>query len=386
MITQINTVEKLKQLFLEILINKTNKVSDISDNSVLNAVAYGTAKVAQKCMKDIAIVESHIFPDSASGEYLDSSATLFGAIPRRTVATGSSTYLRLVGAIGTQYIAGTNNFSNYNGVQFELESDFTIGDFGWGYAKIRSIDSGSKTNVEPNSIVNVFPIPVGHIGCTNEYYAIGGSDIESDELLRIRIKKHLNILSKSTIAYLTEVFRSFNSDILNLINLGNDDAGNRVIAIVLQSGQGLNQPELDDLLDQVKSYFPITDLNMYGDTIGIKLQNVEWDFIDVDFRVQIMSDYDTDEVRKQIQINLTKYIDFRFWDSIRKVEWDDLLSIVKNTEGVRYVPDTFFNPFIDKKIPSSKLPRIRGFIMRNLDGVIVADSNNVISPIFYPIS
>lgn len=384
MITQISTVEKLKQLFLEILINKTDKISDISDNAVLNATAYGVAKVAQKCMKDIAIVESHIFPDSASGNYLDSSATLFGAIPRQTTATGSSTYLRIVGSVGTQYIAGVNSFKNYNGIEFELEENFTIGSLGWGYTKVRSIDIGLKTNAEPNSIVTVSPIPIGHIGCTNEYYAIGGTDIESDELFRTRIKKHLNILSKSTIAYLTEVFRRFNPDILNLVNLGNDDAGNRVLAIVLQSGQSLLQNELDILLENTKSYFPITDLNKFGDTIGIVLKNIEWEYIDLDFRVNISSDIDP--VRKQIQINLTKYLDFRFWDSTKKVEWDDLLQIIKSTDGVTYVPDNFFSPSMDKKIPFYKLPRIRGFIMRNLDGVILSDSNNVLSPIFYPAS
>ena len=101
MITKVLTVEQLKQIFLEIFINKTDKVSDISDNSVLNATAYGVSKVAQKCMKDIAIVESHIFPDSASGIYLDNSATLFGAEPRITSGVGSSTHLRVVAEPGT---------------------------------------------------------------------------------------------------------------------------------------------------------------------------------------------------------------------------------------------------------------------------------------------
>lgn len=384
MITQINTVEQLKQLFLEILINKTDKISDVSDNSVVNATAYGVAKIAQKCMKDIAIVESHIFPDSASGDYLDSSATLFGAQQRRVTATKSTTYLRLIGVVDTLYVAGTHIFTNYNGIQFELEENFTIPSAGWGYTKVRSVDTGTKTNAEPNSIVTVAPVPTGHIGCTNEYYAIGGSDVESDELLRMRIKKHLNILSKSTIAYLTEIFRSFNEDVLRLINLGNDEDGFRRIAIVLQSGQSLTQLELDNLLNQVKDYFPITDLNLYGETIGIKLQNVEWELIDVDFRASFSSE-DINGVRKQIQINLTKYLDFRFWDSSKKVEWDDMLQIVKNTDGVKYVPDTFFTPSVDKKVPVYKLPRIQGFILRNLDGTIIPDDDNALLSIFYPV-
>lgn len=41
MITQLTTVDELKQIFLEIFLNKTDKVSDVSNESVLNGVAYG---------------------------------------------------------------------------------------------------------------------------------------------------------------------------------------------------------------------------------------------------------------------------------------------------------------------------------------------------------
>lgn len=42
MITKITTVEELKQIFTEIFLNKTDKVSDISNESVLNALPYGS--------------------------------------------------------------------------------------------------------------------------------------------------------------------------------------------------------------------------------------------------------------------------------------------------------------------------------------------------------
>lgn len=383
MITKIQTVEQLKQLFIEILLNKTDKLSDISDHSILNATAYGVAKIAQKAMKDIAIVESHLFPDLASGQYLDNSATLFG-VSGRYAAAGSSTFIRLIASPGTQYISGTHIFKSNNGIQFALEDDITIGDLGWGYAKIRSLSIGKITNSEPNSIITVFPEPTGHVGCLNEYYAEGGSDEENDELFRLRIKKHLNILSKNTVAYYTEIFRIFNNNILRVVNLGNNEEGKRVLAIVLQNGQSLTQTDLDNLLDLSKSYFSVTDLNKFGNTIGIQLQNIEWEYVDVDFRVDILSNYNSDNVRKNIQANLTKNFDFRFWDHTKNVEWDDLLQIVKNTEGINYVPDNYFKPSIDIKVPIYKLPRIRGFIMRDINGNIISNNNNTILPIFYP--
>lgn len=55
-----NTIANLKNLWIEMFLNKTDRVSNIADGSVLNGVAYGTAKVAQKAIKDIAIVEAQI--------------------------------------------------------------------------------------------------------------------------------------------------------------------------------------------------------------------------------------------------------------------------------------------------------------------------------------
>jgi hypothetical protein len=382
MITTVQSIAKLKQLFLEIFLNKTNKVSDISDNSVINATAYGVSKVAQKCMKDIAIIESHIFPDSAYGAYLDSAATLFGA-PVRGTALGSSTYLRLVAAPGTVYIQNTNVFQNYNGIQFNLEGNVTVGAFGFIYAKVRSVDTGVKTNVDPNTVISVVPEPVGHIGVTNEYIATGGSDTEDDELFRMRIKKHLNILARNTNEYFLEVFRLTNPNILKLLNLGINENGLREIGIVTQNGISLSQGELDAILAASQDYFCMTDINNFGGTIGILLVNAEWHEINLDFRIQILSSYDTDTVRKDIQVALTKFLDFRYWVNGAKVQWDELMQVMKTINGVKYVPDEYFSPRIDIVPAVNKLPRIKGFIMRDMSGNIIADSSNVLTPVFY---
>ena len=58
MITKITTVEELKQIFTEIFLNKTDKVSDISNESVLNALAYGCAKIGQRILTNQAVVEA----------------------------------------------------------------------------------------------------------------------------------------------------------------------------------------------------------------------------------------------------------------------------------------------------------------------------------------
>lgn len=393
MLTKILSRSKLKQLFLEIFVNKTDKATDVSDNSVTNAVAFGVATVAQKCIKDIAIVESQIMPDSAVGVDLDNAATLFG-VPARLGALQSSTYLRIIADTGTFYDKTVVSFTNYNGIRFIPEVDLTMGTLGFDYLKVRSEGTGENTNVDANSIITINSAPVGHIAVTNEFMATGGRDVESDDILRQRIKKHDNIIARYTLEYYNQLFQQFNSNVLRVLNMGSDDDGKYVISIVTQNGIDLTNSELDDLLANTKQYFAITDLNKFGELIGLKLQNATWYYVGdplrdnsgtgIDFRVQLWDGVNPDTVRKNIQINISKYLDFRFWEYGQKVEWDNLLQIVKTTEGVRYVPDNFFYPNHDEIVPVNQLPRVKKFIMRDVAGTIITDTGNVLSPVFYP--
>lgn len=389
MITSANlTLTELKQIFLELLLNKTDNVSDIADDSVLNGTAYGCSKVAQKAIKDIAIVEAKLFPINSKGSYLDESATLFGAEARRG-ATGSSTSLLVKALEGTTYTATTHTFKNLNGVSFEMEDDEVVVDAsGLTYIRVRSIDTGAKTNVNANTVNTVTPTPTGHIGVINEYMAVGGADEESDDVFRNRILTSKSYLSKSTIEYYNQILQSIDDRILKLYNMGRNESGLTLFNIATQNGTSFSGAELETLLDSFKEYLPSNELSKYGDVIGVTLGNVEYHYIGgdngIDFRVQVDPNYSTDDVRKNIQINITKKYDFRLWKDGSRIEWDDLLEIVKNTEGVKYVYDDYFYPNSDEQVAWGKLPRVNKFIMRDLNGNIIYDSNGLLTPIFYP--
>ena len=380
------TITNLKNLFIEMFLDKTAKVSNVADGSVVNATAFGVAKVAQKAMKDIAIKEAQIFPDTATGVYLDKAAALYGVSPRKG-ALGSSTYIRVSANPGTVYDTSVT-FVNKNGIRFQVDEALTVGESGYGYVKVRSINAGYSTNVPPNSITNVSPQPQGHIECTNEYYAIGGRDSEDDETFRIRIKNNLNILSKNTIEYWTQTLSNIDDRVLKVMSAGLDEKGIYNLYVVSQNGIFFTEEELDTLLESAQGYFGISELNIEGKVVGIGIKNIDWFYVGsergLDFRVQLQPDYDVSTVRQNIQVNLTKYLDFRFWTPGKIVEWDDLLDIVKKTDGVKYVPDEYFFPYYDQQVPANQLPRIRGFVMRDQNGNILYDSDSNLSPLFYP--
>lgn len=377
------TIDRLKELITELFYDKQDKVTKSSDNSVINAIFYGMAKVGQKGLVDIANVEGQLFPEFATGTILDNVANRLG-VAARFDAAGSSTFVRLVGAAGTVYLAATNTFTSTGGVIFELAQDITISDDGFIYANVRSRDIGQKTNVNPNTITNVVPAPTGHSYVINEFSAVGGIDTETDQSFRQRIMNYPNLLSETTLEKLNQIFIKTNNNVLRTIYQGLTITGKNRLGVLTQNGTELSNSELDALLDDAQKFIAITDLRKFGNNVvGLQLENIIFFPIDVDFRVDIVQNFDPDGLRIDIQGKFAKEVDYRFWNDGDKVEWDNLLQIVKNTQGVRSVPDKRFIPSQDIEISVGQFPRFRSFIMRDLEGTILVDSQGNLDPVFF---
>lgn len=309
---------------------------------------------------------------------------MFGVSPRKQ-ALGSSTYIRVYAEPGTLYEVGTT-FISKNGIRFVVDKPFTVDNSGYGYVSVRSVITGSATNVEANSITQVSPRPLTHIECTNEYAAIGGRDYEDDETFRNRIINYNNRLSEETVESWTQIFQDLDDRILKVMNVGLGEDGKTHIYLVTQNGSFFTDDELEELLEKATPYFGLTELNLSGESVGIILENAKWMYVGgeqgIDFRVELSPNINIADARKNIQIAMTKYLDFRFWEAGKVVQWDDLLQVVKTAEGVKYVPDEYFFPYFDEEVPLNMLPRIKGFRMRDLEGNILYDSGSSLSNIF----
>lgn len=385
-ILRLFTEKELEALHTETFFNESNsKVTKVSDHSVIKGLIRGNVRTAKKAIKDQALALSRLFIDTASGSSLDQVAQDHGIAPRFTAAQ-SSTYVRLIGEPGTIYQIGVNTLSDNKGNSFDLEEDITIGSKGYEYVKVRSQQAGTFTNSDPYTIVNISPAPVGHAGVINEYAATGGRDAEDDDVFRQRIKEGPDILARGTLSYLTQAFMKVNSNVLRVIYEGCDQNGKVRLAILTVNGIDLTEDELGLILEQAGQYFSLTELAPIGtNSYGVQLKNAEYYYIDVDIRMELFVGANFTDVVKEIQQKFSKYVDFRFWNSyVDKVEWDDLLTIVKGVEGVRHVSDSYFSPRVDITIPANKFPRFRGFIARDLQGSIITNQSGTIDPIFYP--
>jgi uncharacterized phage protein gp47/JayE len=378
-----STSNQRKQLFIQRLLNTTSKVSKIAPLSILSGVADGVASISGKTEKDIILALGQLYPDSADGSRLDIVADNFGIAPRFS-ASGSSTYVRLTAEQGTLYQAGIHSFVGSDGIIFELEKDVTVGVQGFTYAKVRSIAVGSQSNIDANTLDTVIPLVVGHIAVTNEYQAQGGRDEEDDDLFRRRIKDGANILATGTLSKLEQVLMLINSNVLRVWYNGTDEIGRINIIVASQNGVDFSEQEFGQMYDRAERYFSITELKPQGkNNTSILFRNIEWQPIDISFRVELQQGANSDEVRRNIQVALSKYFDIRTWSN-DIISRNNLISIIKGVNGIKFIPNEFFYPSVDLASDPNKLPRVRGFLMLDLRGQVIESINGVLSPIFYP--
>lgn len=363
MIIKLKTIEELKKDFLVAFRNNSgDKVTKISPTSIINGFAYGTSKIVQKINSDAALLETKLFPEYASGSYLEDISNREG-YPVRGSASKSSVILLFKGENGTVYPLGTQ-VKSASGVIVETKLELTLGLNKFGYVLAESTLTGSDQNIENNTLnILVSTAPAGHISVTNTVRASGGTDVESDYNYKKRILNSNNILGKNTVAFYEALIRYVNSDVLRVTNEISNRVDNRFnLLLVKNSGADFTTQELTDIKNEIMQYVPLSD---YGDETFI-ISNLEYTYFDMYVPLKLKSGYILENVLTQMQININNYIDLNKWEFGDNVLWEYLLSICLNTEGIKEIDEANFIPMKDIEVTNSSLPRLRNFSVKNL--------------------
>lgn len=364
-------VNALRELFFSIT---EGAVSKIGENSVEEGFLYCIAKVGQKINKDVLNLRADINPDLAFGSQLDDYATRNG-FPNRFNATGSATNLFINAAVGTVYLANTNKFTANNGEVFVLQNDVTIGSLGFAYPLVASQNTGSNTKVEPNTILKVDPVPTGHIFCTNDFTANGGSDNESDIDFRNRLKQSLNILATGTLAQYEQAFMKINNRVLRLFKGGFDAVTGKLILYVASiDGINFSDAEFDAILVNSDKFLSITE-----QIKGLILRNMNYLNIDVSMRLELQAGVDIHKVRVLMQRAFQRKYDYRYLNAGDVVSRLQLMLIATKTNYVKRILDNYFYPLTDITIPDFTFVRFRSFVFYDINGNVISDNENSIN-------
>ena len=378
MLTQLRTLEDLKQeFFIAIRNNSSDKVTKILPTTVINGFGYAMAKIVQKINYDCAQIESKLFPEYANSTVLDNISLRTG-IPPRGGSIAASAVLLFQAAIGTIYPSGTQVITA-SGVTFQTVNSLTIDYNGFGFALSLATTSGASTNVDANSITTLVSTPPsGHISVTNPFMAINGADSETDNVFRNRLVGAENILSRNTESFYEALITNINPNVIRINTKKLNYIDNSFeISIVQNNLADFSSVDLLNISNSIQSYLPFAD---YG-TTKIVVSNINWTYIDISLQIKMATGGVLSDIAKQMQINLSTYLDLTQWNFGGTVSYYDLISQCENINNVIDIVGNSFLPNNDVIVSSDSLPRIRNFILTDvLTGTTIG---NALTPAFW---
>lgn len=395
MITKPLTVEKLKAIATEMFYNRTRLVTKTGKGSVINAMLYVLAKLAQKIINNIATLETYLFPESATGERLDEIAKLRGVSPRGG-ATKSSVYLLVIAKSSSDYdedvsdgvtINTTTRFISNDGVEYSAvnQDPIIIDDGDFKYIRVVSQNSGSNSYSPAYSITSTSQgvnDSIANIQSVfNEYAAYGGKDAESDNLFRQRIKKSMNAFALGTKERMFYHINSVDSRVCRLEFCDFNPNGFPAFYVFSEDGTAFDADTLSRFKTAAQKFIS------FGAQTPDFINATRTDY-EVKVKLRIAKDYETvvGEVLNNATINVIESVNW-ILPSFSKLEWDNMLQAVKDTDGIAYVYDEEFylygagdeliaEPQKDLMINKYSYPYLSRIVFTDKDGKVIKTKEN----------
>ena len=172
-------------------------------NNVLRVMADAMAGLAHHVLRYIDWLALQLLPDTAEVEWLDRHGDIWltgpglgvgqpGVAIGRKMATYATGVVTFTGIVGGVVIPMATRLEGGNGVAYEtIEPAVTQSDGAPVGVRVRAIDAGEAGNREAGDILSVQPALDGVDGGTTVVEVGGGTDIESDDDLRMRVLQRI---------------------------------------------------------------------------------------------------------------------------------------------------------------------------------------------------
>lgn len=232
----------------------------------------------------------------ANGLDLDDAVGNFGR--QRFKGTKSREQLQITGDIGTVVPKGFLG-STENGVMFQTTKEVTLAE-ATVLVDIESLEIGADKNVPQGSITKIVNPIAGVKSITNPKATVGGSDIESDDNLRIR---NLEVLREPTTGDNPTQYKLWAREVKGVggIKVQPTTPTKGFVTIVISGADG--QPASQELVDEVYNHIdarkPVN--------AGIYVNSATTKNIDITLNINLAEGYLLSNVKDEISNKLKEY-------------------------------------------------------------------------------
>jgi len=293
------------------------------------------------------------FLATATGDSLDALGEERGV--ERLGSNAAGVILSFSNSSGSEVVVPAGTVAqSASGVQFQTVADLTLDALTSDYTAYpllnkvfaRATTAGATGNVPAKSITQITP-PITDVAVINHYPAQNGKDIEGDMHYRMRIA--LNSAMNETTTFDFYRVRSLLCD----TQVGGVDVGTRILRtmpmmrdprtvilfVLTKDGAGLSDAEKVAMKNYLEIYCPILTT--------IRIANVVFTPITLDVKVHLDTGYTVDGIWPNVASKLANFIDWSRWDWGQNVDDADLISVVRNCEGITNVVTDEFYTHVD---------------------------------------
>ena len=278
-----------------------------------------------------------IFPEWSYGEFLDAHAQVRGITRKEaTAATGEIT---ITGAANTVIPAGsifsTVSMNNDDpSIDYATLSEATIPSSGTVTVAAQCTQTGTIGNTGANTVVLVSSRLNGVTSVTNEEEFTGGTNVESDDALKVRINEYDTEQGESFTGNVSD-YKRWATSVPGVgdatIVPANDDTG--LVTIILTDSNG--DPATEQLCTQVYNYIMAPDdpdqrlapINAYLSVIGPEAVK-----IGIKATVELVDEYTIEDVQEAFYAQVATYLQTAMEE--REIKITRIAAALSATEGV----------------------------------------------------
>lgn len=330
--------------------NQSSDITDFSDGSPQRAMLNSVARQVHLGYYRLKRVYKGSRLLEAQGTDLDAIA--LGRGIRRHGATKAG--------VSSVIFSGDNSTNVPRGTQVSTDDGITYSTIEGGTIAAGSVSLSAEADsagvggrVRSGELTIMISTVSGVDSVTNPYSSSGGYDYEEDEQLRNRAMVQLSTEALGVPASYEAWAREASEDVLRVKAEGNPvgyPKGYVKVHIISRSGAALSS----ETLETIRKYL----VNKAPATSGVVVVNVGFTLIAVSAEIRLEAGYNFATVQATIEQNLQNYLDWRYWNWGRDVQFGDLFALVNNSAGVNDVISATFSPGSNVEVLSYAVPKL----------------------------